>query len=62
MRGRSIPGLKKYQRRNPNGYFQDADLGYSKVFAKLIAGDSVFAVNHKPDSGKPLLKRIGESC
>lgn len=23
MRGRQIPGLKKYQGRNPNGYFQD---------------------------------------
>lgn len=25
MRGRPIPGLKKYQGRNPNGYFQDLD-------------------------------------
>lgn len=25
MRGRSIPGLKKFQGRNPNGYFQDLD-------------------------------------
>ena len=23
MRGKPIPGLKKYQGRNPNGYFQD---------------------------------------
>jgi hypothetical protein len=23
MRGRPIPGLKRYQGRNPNGYFQD---------------------------------------
>jgi len=23
MRGRQIPGLKKFQGRNPNGYFQD---------------------------------------
>src|SRR5579863_4491401 len=25
MRGRPIPGLNKYQGRNPNGYFQDLD-------------------------------------
>jgi hypothetical protein len=25
MRGARIPGLKKYQGRNPNGYFQDLD-------------------------------------
>jgi hypothetical protein len=25
MRGKPIPGLKKYQGRNPNGYFQDLD-------------------------------------
>jgi hypothetical protein len=25
MRGRPIPGLKKYQGRNPNGYFQDLE-------------------------------------
>lgn len=25
MRGRPIPGLKKYQGCNPNGYFQDLD-------------------------------------
>jgi len=25
MKGRPIPGLKKYQGRNPNGYFQDLD-------------------------------------
>src|SRR5713226_9727255 len=25
MRCRPIPGLKKYQGRNPNGYFQDLD-------------------------------------
>lgn len=25
MRGNAIPGLKNYQGRNPNGYFQDLD-------------------------------------
>jgi hypothetical protein len=25
MRGKRIPGLKKYQGRNPNGYFHDLD-------------------------------------
>jgi hypothetical protein len=32
-------------------------LGNPKVFAKFIAGDSVLAIHHKPDDGKPLLKR-----